>query len=803
MRATSLARPAVLAAAAAVVAVVSALGATVPAAATTVPAAATTSSARATAAHPRPGVARNVLPFAAARRPTLPAGERYVCPTPSRPGQMTCMSIIATRPNHALGWAAPATASNSYGPSDLRSAYKITSQAARNGAGRLVAIVDAFKDPNAASDLASYRRHFHLSACTTSSGCLKIVNQFGHASPLPSADAQWATEESLDLDMVSAICPKCHILLIEARSPQTSDLGTAEDTAIAKGARYVSNSWSGTEFVGQDEFDSDFNHPGDVLDFAAGDFGYAPAYPTDLQYVTAIGGTSLQHAKNGRGWSETVWGAPNSQVIQDGTSGGCSGLEPKPSWQRADATAPGGCLLRTENDVSAVADPNTGVLIYDTYQASGLFEIGGTSAATPIITSIYALAGAPTRGSFPAEYPYLHTRHLFDVTAGTNGKCEKFRQYLCHGERGYDAPTGLGTPNGTGAFTDNSAHRVALVDPGTQDLPVGGSFFRTITGLDTRHASSLRWSATGLPSALSIHAVKNSTDGRITGTLPGAARTYHVTVTAKDGSVTGTTVFNIVAVPSMTGANPPSGPITLFASTSLCLDDGTGAVSQPVKIRSCGPPTSQDWTVAADGGPDDAGTVQIAGKCLSINGGTHVVLGNCDGALRELWAYLGFGALFNLATGGCLAVPHQTAGTQADTANCTFGDPQTWNLPGGPLIEGAGKLCLNNPSGTVVKVSDCDFNSDLTQLWTLEGDGTITNNSGKCLAVNGLFSATAVTVQTCDDLNGEQVWEPTPGGQLFNIGSGQCLADSNNGASGTVVVQNDCYGDAGELWGLN
>lgn len=716
------------------------------------------------------------------------------------------MSVIASRPNHESGWAVPASASNSYGPSNLRSAYKIATEAARKGGGRLVAIVDAFKDPKAASDLATYRRHFHLSPCTTHNHCLKIVNQLGHASPLPRADTGWAVEESLDLDMVSAICPRCHILLVEAKTNSTANLGTAEKTAIAKGARYVSNSWSGPEFFGQDEFNADFNHPGDVIDFAAGDSGYSPAYPTDLQYVTAIGGTSLRHARNKRGWSETVWGKANSQATMDGTGGGCSGLEPKPSWQRADAAAPGGCLLRTENDVSAVSDPNTGVLIYDTYRTNppGLFEIGGTSAATPIITAIYALAGTPTRGTYPAEYPYLHSSHLFDVTGGANGKCEKFRQYLCHGKRGYDGPTGLGTPNGTRAFTDNSAHRVALVDPGTQDVAVGASFFLRIAGLDTRHVSSLRWSATGLPAGLSIRAVSNSANGKITGKLPHAAHTYHVAVTAKDGRVTGTTHFNIVLAPNLAGPNPPSGPIALFANTSSCLDDGTGAVSQPVKLQSCGNPTSQDWTYTADGGPDDTGTVQIAGKCLSIGSGTHVVLGSCNGAVKELWAYLGFGALFNLATGGCLAAPNQTTGTQAVAANCTFGNSQTWNLPGGPLIEGAGTLCLNNPNGgTQVKVSSCHYNSNLTQLWSLEGDGTISGSNGKCLTADGLFSATAVTVQFCDDTNFAQLWEPGPGGQLINLGSGKCLADSRNGGPGTVVVQNDCYGDLGELWGLN
>lgn len=792
MRTSSLTRPRVLAA---VVVVVGALGATLPMAASASP-------TRSAVTRPSPDVAHRARPVAAVHRPALPAGQRYVCPA-ATPGQMSCMSIIAARPHNARGWAVPAAASNSYGPSDLRSAYKVATQAARNGRGTLVAIVDAFRDPNLASNLATYRKHFHLSACTTRSGCLKIVNQSGRTSPLPPANADWAVEESLDVDMVSAICPKCHILLVEARTPSTNDLGAAENTAIRKGARYVSNSWSGGEFPGQDFFNSDFNHPGDVVDFASGDFGYGPAYPTDLQYVTAIGGTSLRHARNRRGWSESVWGTSDSQLTLDGTGGGCSSLEPKPAWQRADASAPNGCLLRTENDVSAVGDPATGVLVYDTYREPGLFEVGGTSAATPIVTAIYALAGTPTRGSYPAEYPYLHARNLFDVTSGTNGKCEKFRQYLCHGERGYDSPTGLGTPNGTGAFTDRSAHRVTLVDPGTQDLPAHARFSLTITGLDTRRVSSLRWSATGLPAGLSIRAVSRSTNGRITGTLPAAAHTYHVAVTGKDGTVSSTTHFNIVAAPSMTGSGLPAAPIVL-TSNGLCLDGGNGTPGQPVKLQGCDSLISQNWTYRANGGPDSTGTVRIEDQCLSLNG-THAVLANCTGALAEQWFYLGFGGLFNPKAGGCLAVSPQSAGTQAGLDSCLFGNSDTWNLPAGPIITGAGSLCLNNLSGTHVQVSTCAYNSQPTQLWTLEGNGQITNNSGECLTTNGLFSATAVFTEACDPTGQtfSQLWETSNGGQLINIASGRCLADNNNGGPGTVVVQNDCYGDLGELWGLN
>jgi hypothetical protein len=157
-----------------------------------------------------------------------------------------------------------------------------------------------------------------------------------------------------------------------------------------------------------------------------------------------------------------------------------------------------------------------------------------------------------------------------------------------------------------------------------------------------------------------------------------------------------------------------------------------------------------------------------------------------------------------LATGGCLAVPNRSAGTQADTANCNFGVSQTWNLPRGPLIEGAGALCLNNPGGGArVDVSTCSYKSVHTQLWSLRGDLTIRDSAGRCLAANGMLSATAVTAKPCDNSNSLQLWVPGPGSQLINLQTGKCLADRGNGGPGTGIVQNDCYGDAGELWGLN
>jgi hypothetical protein len=803
VRTTSLTKPIVLAVAVAA----GALGMAIPATASAVPLPTVVARPAAPAA---PAVHRQAE-FSLIRRVPLPSDEHYVCPVPASPGQMECMSILHTLPGGIVP-AINASASDDYGPSQLQSAYRLTSAAAHNARGVTVAIVDAYQNPDAASNLSHYRSHFHLSPCPVSNGCLKIVNESGKTSPLPAKNSQWGVEESLDLDMVSAICPNCHILLVEATTDSTQDLGTAEDTAIAKGARYVSNSWSGGEYFGQDSGNSFFNHPGDVLDFAAGDSGYGPAYPTDLQYVTAVGGTTLTRSGNSRGWSESAWGSATPG--NDGTGGGCSAFEPKPSWQRADATAPDGCLNRTENDVSADANPNTGALVYDTYQQGGFLEIGGTSEATPIITATYALAGTPSRGSYPAEYPYRRSGDLFNVTSGVNGQCESFRRYLCHGQRGYNGPTGLGTPDGTAGFTSGSAHLVTLIDPGTQDLAVHSRFGLTITGLDTSRASSLRWSATGLPAGLSIRALRDSTNGEISGTLPATAKAYNVTVTAKDGSVTGITHFSIVTVPSLSAPNPPSGPVVL-AAPDLCLDGGTDASGQAVRVQNCDNPTSQDWAFVSASQPDGVDTFKIAGECLTIANTAppqKATLAACNGGLQQQWEYLGEGAVWSPFTGGCLNA-NETAGASVNTTNCNFNNNQSWTMPAGPLVEGAGGLCLDNTTGTTVEVVSCNYSdqpAEAGQLWTLQDTGQITSSDGECLTSTGTLTQSAMTLQSCDANNGFQFWEPGPSGELQNIGLNLvgigfnlCLADLNNGGSGSAAVQSQCYGDAGETWGLN
>jgi len=369
---------------------------------------------------------------------------RAVCSAPRHRAQEACLAMKVTdmdayvgpRPAgpDSVGAATPA----GYNPALLQRAYSLPSG---RGSGSTVALVDAYDDPNAESDLATYRRTYGLPPCTTANGCFRKVSQNGSTS-YPQASSSWAAEISLDLDMASAACPNCHILLVEASTSYLSDLGTAVNRAVSLGARYVSNSYGGDESSSDPSYDRlYFNHPGVAITASAGDNGYATSYPASSRYVTAVGGTTLRPSSTARGYTETVWGNSGS----GGTGSGCSAYDAKPSWQTDS-----GCHRRTATDVAAVADPTTGVAVYDTYQSGGWAVYGGTSASSPIIAAIYALAGTPAAGTYPSTYPYAHASALHDVTSGSNGTCSP--AYLCTAEKGYDAPTGLGTPNGVTAF---------------------------------------------------------------------------------------------------------------------------------------------------------------------------------------------------------------------------------------------------------------------------------------------------------------------------------------------------------------
>jgi subtilase family serine protease len=338
-----------------------------------------------------------------------------------------------------------------YHPLDLQSAYAVPS--GTGGGGQTVAIVDAYNDPNAAKDLATYRSTFGLpamSTCSVSTGkvtspggpCFVKVNQSGGTGSFPRNKASWAQEISLDVDMVSAICPNCNIALVEASSNSMSNLGTGVKEAANLGANEVSNSYGGSEFSSESSYDASyFAHPGVAITASSGDGAYGVEYPAASPDVTAVGGTKLTKSSSTRGWSETAW---------SGAGSGCSAYEQRPSWQGLNSTITAVCGKRAVADVSADADPNTGVSVYDTYSyqgMSGWLVFGGTSVASPIVASVYALAG--NASSIDGSYPYNNSGSLNDVTSGSNGSCGNA---LCTAGAGWDGPTGLGTPSGTGAF---------------------------------------------------------------------------------------------------------------------------------------------------------------------------------------------------------------------------------------------------------------------------------------------------------------------------------------------------------------
>lgn len=358
------------------------------------------------------------------------AGKHAVKACTARPakGYAACLDQIMV--SNATGKPAASGSPSGLNPADIQSAYNL---GGTSSGGATVAIVDAQDDPTAEADLATYRAQFGLPECSSANGCFSKVSQTGSTTDLPASDPGWATEISLDLDMVSATCPDCKILLVEADSASFADLGAAVNYAAGQpGVVAISNSYGGSDSAGN----SDYDHPGIAITASTGDSGYGVESPASFDTVIAVGGTSLTNT--GSGWSESAW---------SGAGSGCSSDNDKPSWQTA-ATQCGG---KANADVSAVADPNTGVSVYDSTPyngASGWQVYGGTSAASPIIASVYALSG--NTSDYPAEYTWAHSGDLNDVTSGSNGSCAT--SVWCNAGSGWDGPTGLGTPNGTAAF---------------------------------------------------------------------------------------------------------------------------------------------------------------------------------------------------------------------------------------------------------------------------------------------------------------------------------------------------------------
>ena len=373
------------------------------------------------------------------------AGASRVCPISTSPTLFECLSQVRTTSNGHPQVNADAV--YGYGPAQFHAAYNLPTTAPTN---QTIAIVDAFSNPNVFADLQIYDQHFGLPAfplCSTSqqSACIAILNEWGASSPLPAANAGWATEISLDVQVAHAICQNCRINLYEADSNFSNNLDTAVNTAVSMGASVVSNSYG--SFL-EECSDSAYDQPNVAVVVSSGDDGYGVACPASMSSVVSVGGTSLYLNGSGGYGSEYAW---------DGTGSGCSSLNTAPSWQTATSNwSSTGCGTgRAMNDVSADADPNTGAAEYDSYGYGGWVQMGGTSLAAPIIAGVYSLAAGASSWSYPAQSVYQSPDSLHDVTSGSNGSCGNDLE--CNAGSGYDLPTGVGTPNGLGGFSAASS----------------------------------------------------------------------------------------------------------------------------------------------------------------------------------------------------------------------------------------------------------------------------------------------------------------------------------------------------------
>lgn len=479
----------------------------------------------------------------AAKSVTYYAVGKRVCKIVKKPDVAGCFAMVrktvkkGTKGAHAFRRAAGATAAGTIGPAggltpaDLATGYSLTTT---GGSGQTVAVVDAYNDPNINADLQTFDSKYGLATCSTTSGCLRVVNQSGGTTP-PANDAQgWSVEESLDVEAVHSVCQGCKIILVEASSADDSNLGTAENTAVRLGANEVTNSYGDEEDGTSASLQADYNHPGVVITSSAGDDGFysydqlskinQPNIPAAYPTVVSVGGTSLDLTQDGARQSETVWNDNGTkdyyqQLLDEplgASGGGCSTRFSAPKWQTSlSVWGSTGCgTKRLSNDVSAVADYLTGFDVYDSYgcgecsPAPGWFTVGGTSLSSPIIAAAFGLAGGAHGVAYPALTLYGHSGLPYDVTAGGDGWCNgagaadcpnpNSRGYgivdcaytsggaiavgdrACDALAGYDGPSGVGAPRGVTMFT-KTAPSVTISGPASVAHGTSGTWTATAT----------------------------------------------------------------------------------------------------------------------------------------------------------------------------------------------------------------------------------------------------------------------------------------------------------------------------------
>ena len=468
------------------------------------------------------------------------------------------------------------------GPTELAAAYRIPTA---NDPGATVAVIDAYGYPSLEADLAVYRAQYGLPPCTVASGCLTIVNQSGQTTPLPApppAQDDWTQETALDVDMASAGCPRCKILVVQATNDRGNGLVVANTTAATLGATVISNSWGGPESASQDAY---FTHAGVAIFASTGDNGFetqGASYPAASPRVIAVGGTSLIPSPTTvRGWVETAW---------NGGGSACSSQAAKPAWQTNSA-----CAHRMTADVAAVGDPSTGVAVY----ANGSWGIvGGTSASSPLVAAIYATTHHNTE---IGEFAYTHAGLFFDVESGTNGTCGSI---LCKAGIGWDGPTGVGSPNAAG-LAGATAPTLAITPTTGATIDKGFTITATCTPTDGATIARVDILIDNLPFA-PLTAPPFAAEVLAT-RFPTGHHTIAVTCTTS-------ALLTATATAAITTADACQSPTDCPNATDICFDS--------VCIAGEGATGGLGATCGAS--PDC-----VSGSCGQANGESHCVI-TCD-----------------------------------------------------------------------------------------------------------------------------------------------------------------------------
>ncbi len=592
---------------------------------------------------------------------TSQLGLRPVCGRPL-PGRSGCLAELLTvrasgrpaalrQPLRAhpmrLGGApaAPAAAAASapqpFTAAYLQWAYDTTWLSANRGAQDTVAIVDAYGDPSAYSDMEAFRAANGLPSqpqcsSTVTSGCFDLVNEYGQSSPLPGnttdETGSWNIEESLDIDAVSALCPLCKIVVVEANSDDSTgspDLETGVQTAARLGANQISLSWGGLSTPDAAAYASPYDTISSATILAAaGDSAYPGAgqvqYPAALPDVTAVGGTSLaQDPSAPRGFDETAWSLGTcSGGASCGTGSGCDTSQAIPSYQQGLATA---CDGRAYNDISADGDPNTGLAIYDSQPgsegcgtANNWCIVGGTSLATPLAAAFEALTGVG--GATPA-WAYGDAPLLNDIVSGTNGSCPAGQLTICNAGPGWDGPTGNGSINGDIVAGGPGIGASAATGVNASDVTLTGGVypngFSTAYSFDYWPAAGTSATAQTTPVSIAgsrLQGVSVTLCGKL---APSTTYDYELAASNSSGTITGyESSFTTPATESVPAASSPpsvsgvaqSGQ-TLSAQNAAWIDQSCNSspIYQWQQAASAGGP----WTTVGSGSTYQPGSAQV------------------------------------------------------------------------------------------------------------------------------------------------------------------------------------------------